>query len=129
MNAPVYSSGMFAGLKVRGLLPALVVAVQFAVLPCGMAMQPADDCEHCDGAGRPSHCVVAADEFAIDAGLNAHDRLGSVPPSAEVFSIQPLPAAARIMQRAESAAVAIARRTGRHGGDPPLHLLYGHFLN
>lgn len=120
---------MFADLKIRGLLPALVVALQFAVLPCAMAMQSAGDCEHCDGAERPSHCMVTADESAVDAGLNAHDRSGAVPPSADVFSILPLPAAPRILHRAESGAVAIARRTGRHGGDPPLNLLYGNFRN
>ena len=120
---------MFAELKIRGLLPALVVALQFAVLPCAMAMQSGGDCEHCDSAERPSHCMVAADESAVDAGLNSRDRLGAVPPSADVFSLLPLPAAPRILQRAESAAAAIARRSGRHGGDPPLHLLYGHFRN
>ena len=129
MNVPVYSPVMFAELKIRGLLPALVVALQFAVLPCAMAMQSVGDCEHCDGAERPSHCMVAADESAVDAGLNSPDRLGAVPPSGGVFSILLLPAAPQVLQRAESAAAAIARRSGRHGGDPPLHLLYGHFLN
>ena len=122
---------MFAGLKLRALLPALIVAVQFAVLPCVMAMpmESAGDCEHCDSAVRESHCMVAADESAVDAGLNSHDRLRAAPPSGDVFSIVPLPAVPQTLQRAESGAIAIARRTGRHSGDPPLNLLYGNFLN
>ena len=120
---------MFAELKIRGLLPALVVALQFAVLPCAMAMQSGGDCEHCDTAARPSHCMVAADQSAVDANIGSHDRLRDAPPSADVFSVLPWPAVPRTLQRAESGATAIARRTGRHSGDPPLNLLYGSFLN
>jgi hypothetical protein len=122
---------MFAGLKLRALLPALIVAAQFAVLPCAMAMpmESAGDCEHCDTAARPSHCMVAADQSAVDANIGSHDRLRDAPPSADVFSVLPWPAVPRTLQRAESGATAIARRTGRHSGDPPLNLLYGSFLN
>lgn len=122
---------MFPGLKLRALLPALIVAAQFAVLPCAMAMpmESADDCEHCDTAARPSDCMAAADQPAVDANTSSHDRLRDAPPSAAVFSILPLPAVPRTLQRAESGATAIARRTGRHSGDPPLNLLYGSFLN
>lgn len=123
---------MFAGLKIRALLPALIVAAQFVVLPCVMAMpmEPAaGDCEHCDPAARPSHCMVAADQSAVDANAGSHDRLRTVPPSTDVFSILPLPAVPWTLRRAESGAIAIARRTGRHSGDPPLNLLYGSFLN
>lgn len=118
-------------MKVRGLLPALVVALQFAVLPCVMAMpmQPAGDCEHCDGAARQSHCMVATDQSVVDAGLNAREPLHPVPPAAEAFSILPLPVVPQVLQRAESGAIGIARRTGRHSGDPPLNLLYGNFRN
>ena len=122
---------MFASLKIRALLPALMVVAQFGVLPCVMAMpmDSAGDCEHCDTAERPSHCMVAADPSAVDANISANGRLRDVPPSAEVFSILPLPAVPQTLQRAESGPTAIARRTGRHSGDPPLHLLYGSFLN
>ncbi|MFZ1625512.1 MAG: hypothetical protein WAU48_12145 [Gammaproteobacteria bacterium] len=120
---------MFDRRKIRGLLPALVVALQFAVLPCVMAMpmESAGDCEHCGGAERPSHCMIAADEVAADAGLNSRDRLRAVPPSADVFSLQPLPVVPQLLHTLEPAAIAIARRTGRHSGDPPLNLLYGTF--
>jgi len=120
---------MFARLKIRGLLSALVVALQFAVLPCVMAMpmRSAGDCEHCGGAERPSHCMVAADEVAADAGLNSHDRLRAAPPSADVFSILPLPAVPQLLHSVEPGAITIARRTGRHSGDPPLNLLYDTF--
>ena len=58
---------MFASLKIRALLPALMVVAQFGVLPCVMAMpmDSAGDCEHCDTAERPSHCMVAADPSAV----------------------------------------------------------------
>ena len=122
---------MFVGMKSRGLLPALVVALQFAVLPCVMAMpmQSAGDCEHCDGAIRQSHCMVATDQSAVDAGLNAHDPLRPAPPSGDVFSILPLPVRPLVLHHRESGAIGIARRTGRHSGDPPLNLLYGNFRN
>jgi hypothetical protein len=122
---------MFAGLKTRALLPALLVAAQFAVLPCVMAMpmESGGDCEHCDTAERPSHCMVAADESAVDQNAGSRDRLRAAPPAADVFRIVPLPAVPRTLQRAESGTTAIARRTGRHSGDPPLNLLYGTFLN
>jgi hypothetical protein len=122
---------MFAGPKLRSLLPALIVVAQFAVLPCVMAMpmESVGDCEHCDTAERPSHCMVAADQPAVDANTSSHDRLRDAPPFADVFSILPLPAVPWTLQRAESGATAIARRTGRHSGDPPLNLLYGSFLN
>lgn len=121
---------MFAGQKLRALLPALIVAAQFAVLPCVMAMPMASagDCEHCDSAARPSHCMVAADGSALDATGNSHDRLRAAPPSNDVFSILPLPAVPQTLHRTESGATAIARHTWRHSGDPPLNLLYGSFL-
>lgn len=122
---------MFVRLKLRTLLPALVVAAQFAVLPCVMAMpmpmESAGDCEHCDGAAAQSHCMVAASESVADADFNSQGRLRAAPPSADVFSILPLPAVPRLLQWAESGATVIARRTGRHSGDPPLNLLYGTF--
>lgn len=121
---------MLAGLKMRALLPAFILVAQFAVLPCVMAMptESAGDCEHCDSAARPSHCLVAAEESAVDAGINAPDRLRAAAPSDDVFSFLPLPAAPRALLRAESGATAIARRTGRHSGDPPLNLLHDRFL-
>lgn len=123
---------MFVGLKIRTLLPALVVAAQFAVLPCVMAMpmpmESAGDCEHCDSVARQSHCMVAADEMAADADRYSHGRLRAAPPSGDVLSILPLPPVPQLLRRAESGAIAIARRTGRHSGDPPLNLLYGSFL-
>jgi hypothetical protein len=51
-----------------------------------------------------------------------------VPLSGDIFSILPLPAVPQTLQPAESGSTAIARRTGRHSGDPPLNLLYGSFL-
>ena len=67
---------MFDRRKIRGLLPALVVALQFAVLPCVMAMpmESAGDCEHCGGAERPSHCMIAADEVAAAIAFLAMDK-------------------------------------------------------
>ncbi len=115
----------------RRLLPAIAVVLQFAVLPCVMAMpmQSAGDCEHCDSAVRQSHCMVASDESAVDAGINSQDRLRAAPPFADVFSLAPLPVAPQTLDFTGSAATRIARRTGRHSGDPPLNLLYGNFRN
>lgn len=122
---------MCAWLKIRRLLPAIVVVLQFAVLPCVMAMpaESAGDCEHCDSAARQSHCTVAADESAADAGIHSQDRLRAVPPSADVFGLAPLPLAPQVLDYAGSGATSIARSTGRHSGDPPLNLLYGNFRN
>lgn len=120
---------MCAWSKIRRLLPAIAVVLQFAVLPCVMAMpvEAADDCEHCDGAARQSHCMVASDESVADTGINSRDRLGAAPPSADAFSLAPLPVVPQALDFTGSAATRIGRHTGRHSGDPPLNLLYGNF--
>lgn len=123
---------MFVGLKMQALLPVLALGLQFAMAPCAMAMpmpmQPAGDCEHCDSLERPAYCMVAADQSAADADGHPHDRLRATPPSNLVFRLLPLPAVPQTLQFAGSGTDAIARRTGRHSGDPPLNLLYGSFL-
>lgn len=125
---------MFVGLKMQALLPVLALGLQFAMAPCAMAMpmpmpmEPAGDCEHCDSLERPAYCLVAADQSAADADCNPHDRLRATPPADLVFRLLPLPAVAQTLQFAGTGAEAIARRTGRHSGDPPLNLLYGNFL-
>lgn len=121
---------MLAGLKIRTLLLALALGLQFVIAPCALAMpmESADDCEHCGSVDRPSDCMVAADQSAADADFNPRDRQRAGPPSEEVSRLLPLPAVPQTLQRAESGADAIARRTGRHSGDPPLNLLYGNFL-
>jgi hypothetical protein len=116
--------------KMQALLPVLALGLQFAIAPCAMAMsmESAGDCEHCDSLERPAWCMVAADQSAADADCNPHDRLRAGPPANGVSGLLPLPAVPQTLQRAESSADAIARRTGRHSGDPPLNLLYGSFL-
>jgi hypothetical protein len=121
---------MFVGLKMQALLPVLALGLQFAMAPCAMAMpmESAGDCEHCDDSERPSYCMVAADQSAADADSNQRDRLRVASSSDGMFQLLPLPAVPQTLQRAGSGADAIARRTGRHSGDPPLNLLYGSFL-
>jgi hypothetical protein len=122
---------MFAGLKMHALLPVLMLGLQFVMSPCALAMpmEPDGDCEHCDSADRPAYCMVAADESAADVDINLRGRLRAAPPSSGACDILSLPAVPQTLLRAESGATAIARRTGRHSGDPPLNLLYGSFLN
>lgn len=131
MNMRVYSRKVSVELKMRVLLPVLMLGLQFAVSPCAMAMpmESSGDCEHCDSVDRPSNCIVAAVHTAVDADSNSKDRLRAAPPSGGLAGILPLPAVPQTLQRAEYGAIAIARRTGRHSGDPPLHLLHGIFLN
>lgn len=117
--------------KARGLLVALVASLHFLAVPCAMAMTaPPDDgggCEHCDVVIGDSPCIVATDGGCTDETLARADRFRDPPAPADLpAAVEPFPTdAASSLERARPASVS----PGRHPGDPPLHLLYGHLRN
>lgn len=118
--------------KLRRFLPAILVAVHFIAVPCAMAVTAASEgppCEHCDAALDQSPCMVSAAEPA-SGDQGPVTASGRPPPSRDVLLLRlPLPARTDSSLLLESPARSIGRLTGRHAGDPPLHVAFGKFLN
>lgn len=104
---------------------ALCLAHLLAV-PCAMALAadgPAAPCEHCAGSGDPAPCLSAGGTMSLAQPGPVRDAAAPRPPAVPLlhWTIPPAPASTPPPLSRTAAAA-----TGRHAGDPPLHLRFGH---
>lgn len=114
----------------RRLFAAILAALHLVAAPCVMAMAAAsgeEPCEHCEPGQDMAPCASTATDVGQDDGAPVPGRC-RLPDPPGAFALLPAPPA--LAGRLPAAPVErIGRETGRHTGDPPLHLLYGKFLN
>ena len=120
------------GSRRRRLSLAILAALHFVAAPCMMAMAAAaggEPCEHCDAGRDIAPCATTATDPGNDDGTPGPGRY-RLPDPPGVIALLPAPdmPEAPGLSPAGSADL-IGRETGRHTGDPPLHILYGKFLN
>jgi hypothetical protein len=110
--------------RLRGLLAALLGVLHLGAVPCAMALAAASsgqDCEHCVGVSSQAPCMSSAEVTTGAQACPAPDRVGAQPRSSTPLLILPV-AVPEIDALPANPALAQALRTGRHSGDPPLHL-------
>ena len=111
---------------------AILAALHFVAAPCVMAMTAAggeEPCEHCHAGLDLAPCASTATDPGNDdvAPAPGRNRLPDPPGVMALLPVPVMPVVAGLSPAGP--AERIGRETGRHTGDPPLHVLYGKFLN
>jgi len=106
-------------------LVACIGALHFLALPCAMAgAGDAPACGHCAGMTDPEPCLSAGGSMSLGQTAPAAREPWCPHPPGRHCWLAPVPGSTDLVNPGPGRGVAL--HTGRHSGDPPLRLRFGH---